>query len=201
MASPSPSHSWGDGSDALARLIPSLPSQSSDSDAGGCWGGTKDALADFVTPLSGSASDEGFGGAGDALEYLVAHSESPSDAWGCAGDILELMLPSSPVAFQQDPMDLLAPATDADHWLNSDGEEDSGVQSPTKCHLKSPPQSASSFDSQSHSDYAPSTDEHISNPSPRVFGHGDLSPRKHTSEEDLFIGMELDVPGFLTTRG
>ena len=80
MASPSSSHSWGDDSDALACLIPSLPSHSSDSDAGGCWGGTEDALADFVTPLSDSASDEGWGGAADALESLVAHSESPSDA-------------------------------------------------------------------------------------------------------------------------
>jgi len=101
----------------------------------GDLGCTKGCPCRFCDSTIWFCSDEGFGGAGDALEYLVAHFRKPSDAWGCAGDILELMLPSSPVAFQQDPMDLLAPATDADHWLNSDGEEDSGVQSPTKCHL------------------------------------------------------------------
>jgi len=197
MASPSPSHSWGDDSDALACL-PSLPSPSSGGDVEG-WGNAGDALANLPTLLSSSSpngSDMSWGGAGDALDAAVTCLESLSDAWGYAGDALDF-LSDSPSALQQEPIDLPASTVDADHWLNSDGEDDSGVQSPTKSPTgsQSPPQSNSSFNSNGHSNYVPSTDGHISNLSLPVSGNDDRSPRKCASEEDLFIGMELELFG------
>jgi hypothetical protein len=105
MASPSPSHSWGDDSDALACL-PSLPSPSSGADVEG-WGDAGDALSNLLTLLSSSSpngSDKSWGGAGDALEAAVTCSDSLSDAWGCAGDALDV-LPDSLSALHQEPID------------------------------------------------------------------------------------------------
>jgi hypothetical protein len=196
------SQGWGDDSDALASLIPLLSSHSSDDDTGGCWGSPEDALANFVAHPSGfeqTGFGEGWGSTGDALECFLGASEHLSDTFSNAGD-MELML-ASPPAFQTDPVDPSALAADADQWMDSDKEEDLITYPPaniksTSC-SRPPPQSSSTStssltsksDSCSDSDYKLSTHEYLPKPSTPGSNNDNPLPRKHLSEEELFIGM------------
>jgi hypothetical protein len=185
------SQGWGDDSDALACLMPSLSTHSSDDDAGGCWGSTEDALANFVAEPY-SSDDDGWCRSNDALAHFLGPDEGPSHALDNAGDIPK-PISASPPTFQTGLTDLSALSADIDHWLNSDGEEDEIIQLPmttrSASHSRSPPQSTSSSDSGSHSDYQLSTHGDLPKSSTPDPNDDSPLPRKHQSEEELFIGV------------
>jgi hypothetical protein len=180
------SSGWGDYSDALACFIDSPPALSSSDDTGRCHSAIDDALSNFRPPLSVSqnCSDNGWGSSGDALGSFSSCSESTSDAWGDTGDPLSLMLPS-PSALEAVCIDLPVLTTDAEHWLNSDEEDDSRVS----VHSGSSSPSTSDPDGETESDYQLSADEDPPNPSPPLSSDEDHLPRKCMSADEAFVGM------------
>lgn len=189
MSSSSTSESWGDNRDALAFLIPSQSIDRSDDNASSCWGDSQDALAGVVDPPSDPAADSSdifWGSAEDALGCLVANSENLSENAGVDVDEMFHFIPAPP---NVGDLDLPMFSANADHWLNSDAEEDPRFQSPmvgkSGSGPTSPLASTSYSDSQSHLDYKLSTDADcpicplpIDNP----------NPRKQSSQEELFVG-------------
>jgi hypothetical protein len=149
------------------------------------WGDCSDALACFIdSPPALSSSDGGWGSSGDALGSFSPCSESTSDAWGDSSDPLSLML-RSPSALEAVSIDPPVLTTDAEHWLNSDGEDDPRIL----VHSGSSSSSTSASDGETKSDYQLSADEDLPNPSPPLSSDQDPSPRKCLSADEVFVGM------------